>query len=644
MKALTILFLVFSGCAALAQQTDTVPDDTPKEYALKEVVVFGTPLPRYAPGSRITVLDSSVLSQYNSAALSDVLQNQMPLYFRNYGQNQLSSVGFRGTSANHTAVLWNGFALNSPTFGSSDFSALPAFGFDQVEIQHGGSAATWGSGAIGGSVLLSSRPVFGGGWQLSAQTETSRFGTGDFSLSPLKASYLSNQVRIRYGHKNLHFSTNAWQRHAENDFPYRNTTAFGTPQVRQPNAAFRQWGVTQDADWKFARRGLLSAKIWHTHTYRQAQPSMLEANQGNYRVDGSFRAMLSGSYHTRLGETTLKTAFFRDALDWNGANSPVRSTQAQLLHEKVFSPKLSVKAGAEVQFFRADIAGNYRRRETRQSVFMLSAFRPWERLTLTLNVRQAWVTGFDPPFTPHLGANANLYKSGKQELDVKANVGRGYRVPTLHDRFWIPGGNPAIRPETSLGYEAGVAHRMSLKNWQLASEATYYRNAVRDWIQWVPSGGQGIWSPQNAVSVRTQGMELSGQATHTRKHTRISLKVQYFLNRAVDRQPEKPEETGRQLPFTPLHNLMVFAQVRHKDWFGFANYAFTGPRETFGYDERMEPYGLSDAVVGRTIRFRQTRLQFLFKCDNLLNARYQTYGHYAMPGRSYSVGIRWQAG
>ena len=363
-----------------------------------------------------------------------------------------------------------------------------------------------------------------------------------------------------------------------------------------------------------------------------------------FRADGSFRAMLSGSYHTRLGETTLKTAFFRDALDWNGARSPVRTTQAQLLHEKVFSPKLSVKAGAEVQFFRADIADNYRRRETRQSVFVLSAFRPWERLTLTLNLRQAWVTGFDPPFTPHLGTNVNLYKSGRQQLEVKANVGRSYRVPTLHDRFWLPGGNPDIRPEASLGSEAGVAHRISLKNWQLASEATYYRTTVRNWIQWSPSGSQGIWSPQNAVSVRTQGMELSGQATHTRKGNRISVKVQYFLNQALDLQPGKPEETGRQLPFTPLHNFMVSGQAQHGDWFGFVNHTFTSPRETFGYNDRMEAYGLSNAVIGRTIRFRQTRLRFLFKCDNLLNTRYQTYGHYAMPGRSYSLGLRWQAG
>lgn len=645
MKVLAPIFLAFSAWLVFSGQTASAqsPPDTllPKQRTLREVVVFGTPLPRYATGSRITVIDSSVLAQYNSWALSEILQIQLPLYFRNYGQNQLNSVGFRGTSANHTAVLWNGFTINSPTFGSSDFSILPAFGFSQVAIQHGNSAATWGSGAIGGSVLVGSHPVFGKGYQVNLQTETSRFGMGDFSLKPLRFNYLSNQAGIRYSNRNFHFSTNIWQNQAENNFPYRNIVAFGSPEVRQQNAVFRQWGITQDLDWKFAKNGLLSAKIWYTHTHRQAQPSMLEANQGNYRVDDSFRVLLSGNYVTRWGETTLKTAFFRDALNWNGANSPVYSSQTQLLHEKVFSEKISLKTGAEFQVFHADIASNYNRRETRQSAFVLSSFRPWERLTLTLNLRQMWVTGFDPPFTPHLGASFIVYKIGNQEIILKANAGRSYRVPTLHDRFWVGGGNPGIRPETSFGYEGGLTHRVSIGKWRVVSEMTYYRNQIQDWIEWVPPRDTlKDWSPQNALLVKTQGLEFSNHVSYAHEQTKISLKTQYFLTRAVYGKSENTDDIGKQLPFTPLHNFLIFSEITRKQWFGFVNHAFTGTRENFGYNSRMESYGLSSAMLGRTIKLQKIQLQILFKCNNLFNVQYRTYGYYAMPGRIYSLSVR----
>ncbi|MCU0353998.1 MAG: TonB-dependent receptor plug domain-containing protein [Cytophagales bacterium] len=637
------LFLPF--CLSFISIQAQTPD-TLRSHTLPEVTVAESALRSYTAGSRIMRVDSTLLQAFNTAALSEVLQTQMSIYFRNYGAGQLNSITFRGTSANHTNVLWNGFSVNSPTLGSSDFSVLPAFGYNQVEIQHGNAASLWGSGSIGGSVLIGSQPVFGRGWQVAAQTETSRFGTGDFSLNPLRINYLSNQARLRHSNVNLHFSTNLWQNQAENNFPYRNIVVFGSPEVRQQNAAFRQWGLTQDVDWRFAKNGLVSAKVWYTHTYRQAQPSMLEANQGNYRIDDALRVLLSGQYATRWGETTLKTAFFRESLDWNGADSPVYSWQTQLLHEKSFSPKLSAKAGAELQLFEANIAGNYNRRETRQSVFLLSDYRPWEWLTLTANLRQAWVTGFDPPLAPTLGTNITLYKTGNQEITVKGNLSRSYRVPTLHDRFWLndggAGGNPDIRPEASWGYESGLVHRLAAGRWQISSEATYYRNTVRDWIQWTPVGG--FWSPRNIVTVRTQGLELSNQVTYRRNSTRISFKTQYFLNRAVSTASESPEKIGRQLEFTPLHTFMAALQVSHRRWFGWANYQFFSERLDFDlFAAPMEPYGLVNAVIGRTMPLpKKQQMQVIFKCNNLFNTEYRTYGLYAMPGRNYNLSIRYQ--
>ena len=615
--------------------------DTTQTYPLQEVTVTGSALNRYATGSRITRIDSALMARYNTASLSEVLQLQLPLYFRNYGQGQLNSVTFRGTSANHTNVLWNGFSVNSPTFGSSDFSVLPVFGYSQVEVQHGNSASLWGSGSIGGSVLLNSKPVFNKGWQAQAQAEMSRFGSGDFSLKPLTVNYFSTQAQTQYSNAVFHWAGSIWQNHAENNFPYQNVFAFGAPEVRQQNAAFRQWGSTQDIDWKFAPKGLFSVKVWYTHTYRQAQPSMVEANNGDYRVDDSFRTMLSGNYQTRWGVTTVKTAFFRDALNWNGANSPVYSSQSQLVHEKQFSELVSVKAGLEYQYFQSRIADNYSRSENRQSAFVLTEIHPLSSLTLTLNLRQSWVTGFNPPFTPHLGARYVVFKTVDQELSVKGNIGCGFRIPTLHDRFWIPGGNLSLKPESSFGYEAGLAHQISANRWQVISEATVYQNKVDNWIQWVPSD-QGLWSPQNVNRVRTRGLELSNQIRYEQNSIRISVKTQYFLTQAIYLQSENTSDIGKQLPFTPVHNFLVSGQLHYKQWAGLLNYSLTGQRENFGDTPAVMPFGLSHASVSRSISIQKMILQLAFKCHNLFNTQYQTYGYYAMPGRSFTFSIRAQ--
>ncbi len=631
-----------AGCLCLSSVISYAQKlDTTHTYTLQEITVTGSALERYAAGSRITRLDSTLVRQYNSASLSEVLQLQMPLYYRNYGQGQLNSLTFRGTSSNHTNVLWNGFSINSPTAGGSDFSILPAFGYTQVEIQHGNSASLWGSGSIGGSVLLSTKPVFGKGWQAQAQVETSRFGKGDFSLNPLTINYYSSQAQVAFSNKVFHWMGSAWQNHAENNFPYQNVFVFGSPEVRQENAAFRQWGTTQDLDWKFAANGLLSARVWYTHTYRQAQPSMVEANNGDYRIDESFRAMLSGSYQTRWGQTTLKSAFFRDALNWNGANSPVFSYQTQLLHEKRLREWLSVKAGLEYQHFQAIIADNYSRGENRQSAFVLTELQPLSALVLTLNLRQSWATGFNPPFTPQLGARYAFFKTGNQELAAKGNIGRSYRIPTLHDRFWIPGGNLNLKPESSFGYEAGLEHRWKQPNWSLTSEATYYRNHVDNWIQWTPSS-QGIWSPQNINEVRTRGIELSSQVSYARNSIRASLKTQYFFTQSVYIKTENASDIGKQLPFTPKHNFLISGNFQYKNWSALLNYGLTGKRENFGESAPAPLYGLSNAMVSRSVAVRKLRLQLTLKCNNLFNTQYQTYGYYAMPGRNFSLSLRGQ--
>ncbi len=639
-----LLICSFTHFIAHAQKPDTTL------YTLQEVKITGTPLSRYAAGSRLTELDSTLLAQNPAASLSEVLQLQLPIYFRNYGQNQLSSVAFRGTSGSQTSVVWNGFSINSSTLGSSDFSVLPASGYTQVAVQHGNSAATWGSGSIGGTVILQSKPLFERGWYGNIRSEISRFGSGDVQLSPFNLGYHAQQMQVGYSRKTLHLAANSWQTVAENNFPYTNTTVFGSPNVRQPNAVFRQWGFTQDTDWKFSSRGLLSARVWYTHSNRQAQPSMLEANLGNYRIDDSWRMMLSGQYTHRLGETTLKTAFFRDALNWNGANSPVLSYQTQLVHEKELSHQWYLKAGAEVQVFSADIAGNYHRSEVRQSYFLLTQWHPVQPLRVSLNLRQTWVTGFDPPFTPYLGVSYVFFQTPMQTLSLKANASKGYRVSTLHDRFWKntggATGNPLIEPEESIGYESGLTYILHRSAWTISTEITGYRNNVRNWIQWVPI--ESIWMPRNVDQVQTQGLETLASLSYQKNHVTLKTTFQYYLNSAISVQTDPVvSKKAKQLAYTPLHMFLVTQQLRNRTWDGSATFSWTSTRYLLAYDPTdnpfafLKPYALLHIRVGKNLTLKKgLQLYAAFRVQNVLNTPYQTYDTYAMPGRSYTLSIQ----
>ncbi|HZX72945.1 MAG TPA: Plug domain-containing protein, partial [Cyclobacteriaceae bacterium] len=92
---------------------------------LKEVTIYGLPEEKYLAGSSIEKVDSSLQKTYSSNHLGEVLSYQLPIYFRNYGNGMISGISMRGTTPQHTAVLWNGININSFSLGQADFSILP---------------------------------------------------------------------------------------------------------------------------------------------------------------------------------------------------------------------------------------------------------------------------------------------------------------------------------------------------------------------------------------------------------------------------------------------------------------------------------------------------------------------------------------
>ena len=146
------MVLIFAAFTVKAQGDSIV---------LKSVTVYGLPEEKYLAGSSIIQLDSTLQTQQESHHLGELLTFQMPLYFRNYGNGMISGISMRGTSPSHTAVLWNGININSYSLGQADFSILPAVAFENVKVHVGGGSARFGSGAFGGSILLTSTMTLG---------------------------------------------------------------------------------------------------------------------------------------------------------------------------------------------------------------------------------------------------------------------------------------------------------------------------------------------------------------------------------------------------------------------------------------------------------------------------------------------------
>lgn len=625
-----LVLLALGPLAGFGQQPDTVLG---KQF--RELTVRAAQPALFAPGSRVTQFDSAALSQQAGGSVADLLQARTPIFVKTYGHNMLATVSFRGTSASHTAVLWNGLAITQPTLGLTDLSLLPANAVQDVQLLHGSASSNFGSGAIGGAILLNNSSVNKPGLGLSAQQDLGSFGRS-FS-----------QAKLSFGSEKIAFDASGYLLQAQNDFPFVNTTQFGSPKERQVNAAQHQKGLTANLTYRPSRQDVISVRNWFTFSNTQSQPTMAAVNTQARNLNKNLRVMSDWTHASKFGATNVKAAFFNDQMQYrdegNASDSEVQTYQIQAEHGLQFKEKFNLNVGAEMQHFAAQVS-DYGRNvtENRASIFSLLKYTVSNKLILNLNWRQAFIQRFNPPASPSAGFDLNILTLENAALHWKGTVSRGYRVPTLNDRFWPPG-NPNLKPEASWNYESGLVYKYAVGNFGFETEATVFSMAVDNWIQWIPPKTGGLWAPVNLKKVNSRGLEYSAKIHNKTGNLNISAGGNYAFTLSEQSKVyyQSSELKGKQLIYVPLHTATAFTDGQFKNWQLSVTWQFTGERFTNPENSRaLEAYQLLSVYGGRTFRWQQCRFQVLGSVQNLTNTIYQTYEYYAMPGRYYNLSVR----
>ncbi len=613
----------------------TSPDSV---QVLPGVRVEGVRPGRFAVGSRVTALDSVALAR-TGATLAEALAANTTLYLKEYGPGQLAAITLRGTSAQHTAVLWNGFNVMLPTLGQNDFALLPLSGVSEVQVQHGPAGGTYGSGAIGGTVLLSAPAVWGAGPQARVQADAGSYGLRTGSA---EARFSNQRVAVR---------TATSYRRATNDFPYEVREITGLVRYRQPNAAQRQWSFAQDAALRVGTQGEIQASVWLTQADRQIQPAINSANTHARQHDVSRRLLLGYRHVAARQESGVRVAWFEDVLDYRNdaleSKSRVRTTQAQADHTLNFGTKASVRAGLEAQHFSV-APGLYRGAvaENRFAGYALLRYDPRPALRLSLNLRQAVLPGRQVPLTPTLGAEWQAVSSPQQQLTLKASTSRSYRAPTLNERYWPQGGNPDLRPESGYGYEAGLQHSRTLSPaLNLKTELTAFQQLVDNWVEWRSDPRTSFVTPTNLRQVRARGLEASGSLHWQWGRYRLSTQLSYAFTQSEKTRgnPDDLLPTGQQLAYVPLHTAALTSTHDWRRWQLSTALRFTGTRAVYAGPQALPAYALLNATLGCTVRLQPAySLAVVGQGFNLTNTTYQAYEARAMPPAWGSLGVRLQ--
>ncbi len=613
-----IFFLLVCCAKSFAQNDSTLH--------LNAVQVYGIPITKYTPGNKVTHLHTE-----HTQTLTDLLGQQSPLYFKIYGNGQLATVAFRGTSASQTAVLWNGINVNSPTLGQTDFSLWPTFLLEDVTLQYGTASALYGSDALGGSVLLNANaPTYNKKSNLLIQQEAGSFGHW---LSGVKATYGTNKVELR---------TKAYHRKLENDFEF--TSPKVGYQKKQHFAATESYGFDQQVFWKLTHASELSAHAQYTHNFREVQPTVTSNTAGNVLEDNNIRLAFTYRHDFTSGSLFFTGGYIINDQLYN-RTSRTRSDQFTTLlqYDFVIGKASSIRTGGNFTKYIAQSEGYTNQlHDNRYDAFVSFRHRVNAIWLLSVNVRQSIYQDLTAPFSPSWGNELTIKENENLKLSLRTQFGRGYRVPTLNDRYWVPGGNPILKAEDGLQAEAGLSFIKRNTAKEFSFDVTHHRLWIDEWIVWLPNNS-GLWTPSNLSKVHVSGIEsqVNYRIDYTRWHWHTGLT--YAYTRSLNKKGLNAFDVttiDKQLPYVPVHAGRAFAKAQYKTWQFEIQAEYNSLRYTAldnAPHQALDAYALLASTVSKTITIKKAEVNLHVQANNLLNTYYETIENRAMPGRNLLI-------
>ncbi len=599
---------------------------------LKPVTIEVSRLEDFAAGTVRQQLDSVSMLQYANGSLTAILQNESPLYIKSYGPGSLASGSFRGSTAAQTAVLWNGFNLNSPLYGQVDFSLLPILTADQIEVVYGGKSTLWGSGAMAGAILLNNVSKFNQGLVAKASTSMGSFNEN------------RQAIELSGSTKNWNSSLKVFRQQADNDFTFYNSSIANNPKSKQINAAFKQNGLLAENYFLLNTHQKLNFFFWYDNSDRQIPPSLLQTINHASQQDEHFRVSSQWQYDGKKSAYMIRAAMFKEKLlyrdDFLSASNSHAATFISEAEAKFYLAKRQyISVGLHQTFINTN-ADNFANNVKEKKYAFFAAYslkNASEKLMATCSIRKEWLANYGLPL---VYASGLTYVVAKW-ISLNVNGGKIYRNPTLNDLYWQPGGNALLKPETGWTIDAGLPLSTKItKKTSFEVEPVFFIRKTENQIIWLPVAG--YWSPQNLLEVWSRGIETKSELKTVRGDFNFILQIStsYVVSTNEKSKSESDASVHKQLMYVPLYSGHSHVTLRYKQWLMRYQFNYTGYRyTTTDNSEFINPYSLSNLYVAFDTLVKKMKLNVFFQLNNIFNERYQVMANRAMPLINYHLGL-----
>ena len=590
-------------------------------------------------GTSVTVLNETFFQNSNELFLGDALATNSTSinFFQNGGQGQTSAIQLRGLPKRYSTVYIDGVKMSDPASVSNDydFNHLLTSQIARVEILKGNQSSVYGSGAIGGTINITTKKGQPG-FQKNIQYNNASHGTNNLSLSLSGADendnfyiglerfqtdgmsamthndeedrYRNNSLVANYAHKfsdKIKFESNL--RVAETYSQYDKEVDTSSADHSEELDALQS---SSNISLVYEPNNQFTNKLTLANTYIEriaaATPNSGNAAQDNYYGD-RYAFIYSGNYNFNL-DNSIVFGFERE--------------EDQMGYNKDMTGRIDNHAYVTSSYF------DYQSR-------------------FTNNIYATFGSRFDEhkhsgDEEAHRATLAYLFNDKSTKL--KSSYGTGFRFPSLYEFFYQDAGTHNLVAEKSEGFDFGI--EKSFSDLGLSIDATYFNLKYYDTLEaWNTSS----WLVKNLPgTVKSQGLEL---VSKWKKSDKLNFDLNYTYTSTYDGaeqdDPDKNESyhdarmvrvprniinlvTNMKIP--GYKNLDLSLSTKWSD-----NSRDYGNGNRTWRDETIDDYLVNDLSIKYNL---WNTYNLFFNINNILDEKYETTRDYSQMDRSFNFGIR----
>ena len=573
------------------------------------VTAAATPLDLASTARAITVISREEIAGLPVTSVADVLRLVAAVDVRARGERGVQTdFSVRGAGFGQMLVLVDGVRLNDPQSGHHNGDIpVPLDSVERIEVLHGPGSSFAGADAVGGTVNIITRAHGTGRASVTAGSFGSASVTGGGGIAAGGVSTrLAGAFDRTSGHRRLRV-------HLPDGFTFdrdftsaivHNRTMFGERLGLTVSALRKEFGATNFYG------GNAPSREWTDGTLIAADFTRTVSPVWTLVVDGSYR--------------THGDRFVFDQ------RTPARSDNRHRTHTVLARGMASRPVGRHQLSFGVEGGRDWLRSTNlgHHDVARLSAMGQWRHALgataqMSGAVRADAYDEFGTAWSPSL--EFGWWASSR--VKVRTSAGRAFRVPSFTERFYSDPANLAradVKPEHAWSGDAGAD---LVLGGDLLLQATVFRRADRDVIDWLRPTADDVWRTYNVRSVDTTGVEVG---LRKRFSSGAFVLVQYA---ALDVEaPAVTQLSKYSLDYAP-HSLAGAAVLSLPGGVRLA------PRVEYRRRSRplaTEEYVLLDLRAGRRIG---RHLDVYVDGFNLFDRAYHEIGGVPMPGASMMVSV-----